>query len=343
MSTALDASMPTASRRARGPVMFEHRLEGKKAWTAADIRDADWIFELPAPVLSELRTMVDQMRQDPLPMLMQSPQLYTLPETTRLMRRIKGVLDDGVGFALLDRLPIEEMTHDEAKMVYWVMGSLVARPVAQKWNGTMLMDVQDSGYKPLPGSGVRLSQTNVDLFPHNDNAHNDMPAEYVGLLTLRISKSGGLSRVASFYSVHNWLRENRPDVLPRLYRAMFFDRMKEHRAEDSPLFNAPIFKVVDGELKARLGTHQIRNAYLTIEGGMDAETKAAIDAVEEAFMQPLMNIEMQLQPGQVQFVNNSMIGHARTEFVDYEETDRRRLLVRLWLRDGGTPNYRGSI
>ena len=84
--------------------------------------------------------------------------------------------------------------------------------------------------------------------------------------------------------------------MKRLYKPVFWDRMREHRAEDSLLFSAPIFRMADGELKARLGTHQIRNAYMTIEGGMDDGTRTAIEALEEAFNQPQLNIDMQLQP-----------------------------------------------
>lgn len=344
MTTATAVAELPQRRRSRGPEMLQERIDNARAWTADRVKDGDWIFPLPEAVLAELRDTLHRMRQDPLPMFLQSPALYRLAATRELLLgQVKAALDQGVGFALLERLPIEEMSHDEAKALYWVLGSILGRPVAQKWNGAMMMDVRDSGYLPTPGSGVRLSQTNIDLDPHNDNAHNDMTAEYVGLLTLRIAKEGGMSRVASFYSVHNWLLEHRPEVLPRLYRPLFWDRMLEHRAEDSLLFTAPIFRYVDGELKARLGTHQIRNAYQTIEGGMDEDTRKAVEALEEAFRQPQLNIHMHLQPGQIQFVNNSMIGHARTNFVDHEEADRKRLLVRLWLRDAGTQNYRGSI
>ena len=43
----------------------------------------------------------------------------------------------------------------------------------------------------------------------------------------------------------------------------------------------------------------------------------------------------------MQFVANREIGHSRTEFHDYHEAERRRLLIRLWLRDQGAPGYIG--
>lgn len=50
------------------------------------------------------------------------------------------ILDDGVGFAILDRLPLDRMTRDEAVAVYWLLCRMVARPVAQKWDGVMVYD-----------------------------------------------------------------------------------------------------------------------------------------------------------------------------------------------------------
>ena len=329
-------------RVARSVPMLETEIQGIQAWKASTIKDSDWQMKVPDSVLAEIRAMLAIMRGDPLPMLLQTPDMYSLPASTTFFARAKSIMDDGVGFVLIDRIPIEEMSEDEARSVYWVLSKLVGRPVAQKWNGTPMMDVRDTGKKPTPGSGVRLSQTSVDLAYHSDNAHNDAPAEYVGLLMLQNAKEGGLSRVMSFYTVHNYLLKNHPEKLKRLYRPMFWDRMREHRPEDALMFNAPIFKFEDGKLNARLGVIQIRNAYAMVDGGMDTATEEAIAALEEAFQDDTAVAAMTMEPGQMQFLNNRIIGHSRTEFVDFDEPGRKRHLLRIWLRDSGTLHYRGA-
>ncbi len=50
---------------------------------------------------------------------------------------------------------------------------------------------------------------------------------------------------------------------------------------------------------------------------------------------------MMIERGQIQYVNNLEIGHSRTDFVDHDEADQRRHLVRLWLRDFGERGYNG--
>jgi hypothetical protein len=42
-----------------------------------------------------------------------------------------------------------------------------------------------------------------------------------------------------------------------------------------------------------------------------------------------------LERGDMQFINNYTTLHARTAFEDYPEPERRRLMVRLWLRSFG--------
>jgi alpha-ketoglutarate-dependent taurine dioxygenase len=79
-----------------------------------------------------------------------------------------------------------------------------------------------------------------------------------------------------------------------------------------------------------------------VDGGMDKETEEALAAVEEAFHDQSSVAEMVLSPGQMQFLNNRIIGHSRTEFVDHDEVEKKRHLLRIWLRDSGTVHYRGA-
>ena len=45
-------------------------------------------------------------------------------------------------------------------------------------------------------------------------------------------------------------------------------------------------------------------------------------------------LDMALQPGDIQLLNNHVIMHGRTDYEDYPEMERRRHLLRLWLRSG---------
>ncbi|OYW19773.1 MAG: hypothetical protein B7Z52_03115, partial [Burkholderiales bacterium 12-64-5] len=182
--------------------MLHHSIEGKSAWIRRSLDTSDFFMRLPAACLAELEAVLHEIRANPLPAIVYTPDQFDLRACRTFMGQVKDVLDHGVRFALIDRLPVESMSKEEGKALFWLLSSLISRPVAQKryaylHNG-MIADVVDTGAKPTPGSGVRPDQTNVDLIYHNDNAYNRVMPEYVGLLCLQMAKSGGLSRVMSF-------------------------------------------------------------------------------------------------------------------------------------------------
>jgi len=94
-------------------------------------------------------------------------------------------------------------------------------------------------------------------------------------------------------------------------------------------------------LHARLAIREIVAGYELRGERMDNRTAAALEAVESVFDQPQLRVDLDFQPGQIQFVNNRATGHARTNFTDWPEPERKRFLVRLWLRDRGRRGYRG--
>jgi len=64
---------------------------------------------------------------------------------------------------------------------------------------------------------------------------------------------------------------------------------------------------------------------------MPAPDRAALDYFLALADDPRLCIELMLEPGDISFVNNYFILHSRTAFYDYDEAERRRLLMRLWL------------
>ena len=256
------------------------------------------------------------------------------------MEQVRDATQHGPMFAVLQSLPMDEMTREESVSLCWLLSSLLARPVAQKLNGQMLFDVTDTGAKLKPGSGIRPTVTNVDLRFHNDNSYNETPPEFVCLLCQQTAREGGVSRLVSVYTVHNALLQDHPGILPRLYQPFWYDRHAEHAAGEPTTYAAPIFDY-DGALHARLAVREIVAGYELRGERMDSHTIAALEAVESVFDQRELRVDLDFQPGQIQFVNNRATGHARTSFTDWPEPDRKRFLVRLWLRDRGRRGYRG--
>jgi alpha-ketoglutarate-dependent taurine dioxygenase len=315
-------------------------IEGPSAWHRRDIRAQDYRIELSAGCLDEIRRAAEELRRYPLPTIVLRPDEFDLPHCRAAMAEAKRILERGVRFAIVDRLPIEEIGAETATAIYWLLSSMVARPVAQKLDGTLVYDVLDTGAQALPGSGVRPDKTNIEIRFHTDNAYNAAPPDNVGLLCLRPAKEGGHSRVISFHTAYNALLTRHPGVVPRLYRPFWFDRQREFHPGEAPVFSAPVF-TIDRELRARFSAHQIPGGYALKDEPIDNEGAEALAAVLDIFDDETLSADFDLEPGQMQFVDNRALGHSRTAFEDYPEPERRRHLVRLWLRDHGRRAYMG--
>jgi alpha-ketoglutarate-dependent taurine dioxygenase len=315
-------------------------IAGPSAWARRDLRSEDYRVDLSPACLDEIRRTADQLCAYPLPAIVLGPDDFAMPACRTAMRGMRGLLDRGARFAILGRLPLDEFDAAAATAVTWLLASMVARPVAQKLDGTLVYDVLDTGRAALPGSGVRPDKTNIELKFHNDNSYNDTPPDYVALLCLAQARSGGLSRVVSFHTVHNAMLERHREALPRLYRPFWFDRQREYFPGDAPIRAAPVFEQRE-ELLARFSLHQIRSGYALKGEPVDTQGEAALTALLEIFDDEALSVDFALEPGEIQFVHNRVIGHSRTAFIDHPQPGRRRHLVRLWLRDRGRRAYPG--
>jgi alpha-ketoglutarate-dependent taurine dioxygenase len=317
--------------------MLDEQVE--RAWLAADVDRRECIVMLDDAARDELVQMAERMQQAPLPVLLRGPEQFALTALRDFMARARGLLDGHPGLAVIDRLPLGRLDDDLAVAAFWVLGKLVGRPVAQKWDGTMLYDVTDKGQSY--SYGVRGSYTNVELLFHTDNAFAVAPPDYVALLCIRPALKGGVSRFCSNYAVHNRLLAEYPRELERLYRCVLWDRQAEH-AEGAPkVTKAPVFSYHDGRLAARLNVSLIRKGYDVAGVAMDSETTDALAALEAVAEHPDLWFELPIERGQLQFLNNRDIAHYRSEFTDGEDAQRKRHLVRTWYREAGLPSYDG--
>ncbi len=315
--------------------------DGPVAWTGDTLERDAGIVPLTDTCREELLAAARVLEANPLPLAALRPDDFDMPACRETMRAARRTLDRGTGFAVIDRLPMDELGPESATALYWLLGNMVARAVAQKWDGAMTYDVRDTGREMTPGNGVRASITNKGQQFHTDNSFN-LPPDYVGLLCIRTAKEGGLSGVASFQTVHNRLLERRPELLERLYRPFRFDRQREHAPDDSRKASRwPVFSTDGERIRARFSTRLIHGGHEISGEPLDDLGREAVAAVVSILDEPGLRRDFEFRPGQIQILNNRVLGHRRTAFRDWSEPERRRHLVRLWLRDSGRPFYGG--
>ena len=315
-------------------------LASPMTWAAETLLEDDGLVALDADCLAELDAAAIEIESNPLPVEALSPDFFDLHACTAAMRRVRAQVYDGIGFAIIDRLPVERVSTETAVALYWLLMSLVGRPVAQKWDGTLLYDVLDTGSKAGAGTGVRSSRTNGHQGYHTDNAFNLAP-DCAALLCLQTAKSGGVSGLVSLETVYNLLLEDYGDLVPRLFEPVYWDRQMEHAPGDRRVSFQPVFEADGERVFANYSPYLVLAGYHVRDERPDAHTRAALDALIEVPERDGLGKSFVFERGQVQIVNNRRVGHRRTAFEDWDEPGRRRHLVRIWLRDAGRPFYHG--
>ncbi len=321
------------------PAMPPGDFTGKLAWAGADLPEDAGLLPIGDDAAAELAAVATLLADNPLPILALDPADFQLNACRALMRKAARLLSAGPGFVVLDRLAVERHGPPATTALAWLLARLLARPVAQKWDGTMVYDVRDMG-RP-PGNGVRPDITNAEQNFHVDNSYNLCPPDFVALVCLRTAMAGGISGLVSFQAAHNAMRRRHPRLLPRLYRPFLFDRQREHAADDAMTLRRPIFEWDGERLRGRISRFQIVNGHVLAGEALDAEGQDALEAFNATMDEARLRFDFTFRLGQMQIVGNRLLGHKRTGFQDWPEPERKRHLVRLWLRDGGRPFYNG--
>ena len=319
--------------------ILDHEIPSPRAWIGDELADDAGLVPLDDACLEELSGLGALLQANPLPVLSLQPDDFDMPHCRALMAGVRQQLDQGIGFAIIDRLNLDETPKETATAFYWLLASMIARPVAQSWDGKMLYDVTDSGKEP--GNGVRPDITNVGQNLHTDNSYNLCPPDYVLLFCRQTAMEGGVSELVSFYAAHNQMRAEAPDLLARLYEDFIFDRQREHAPDDVMTIEHPLFTWDGSRLLGRLSKRQVHGGYALAGKAMDEQAAAALTALETIMTAPGMRKKFYFEPGQIQIVNNKTCGHSRTAFTDWPEPERHRNLTRLWLRHEGRVFYNG--
>ncbi len=332
------AAMPYLDlhRGVDGP-RLHHVITDRRAWTRQTVTARDWTVPLDDVALAEIRELAAALARDPLPTLLLDPHQFRLDAARAAMMRAKSLLSEVIGVALVDRLPLDEVGLEHGVAAYWVLSQFLGSLVAQKWDGTMVYDVRDTGR--AYGYGVRGSWTNIELSFHTDNAFAVAPPDYVGLLCLQPARRGGVSRFISLYAVHNRMLERHPAALARLYQPVFMDRQAEH-APDAPKVSwVPMFRWDGQRLRARLSAGLVRKGYALMEIAPPSDVQDALAALSDVLDDPGLAIGFTVARGQIQLLNNRGFGHYRSAFEDDPAAPRH--LVRLWVREQGRRSYDG--
>jgi hypothetical protein len=249
-----------------------------------------------------------------------TPESFPLPTAGAVLRRLAREVTDGAGFALLHGVPAD----DDTDLVCAGVGSYAGTIVPQGAQHAPVQHITDQGADPRAPT-TRSYQHSGALGYHAD------PTDIVALLCIRPAKSGGLSGIVRSAAVHDELARTRPDLAQVLYQPWWRDL----RTGDGPdsFHQRPVYaRDRRGRLSVSYGPDYISSAQRGAHvPPLSRAQRAAMAVLDQLNSDPRFSVTMDLRPGDMQFLNNHIILHSRTEYEDHPEPERRRDLIRLWL------------
>lgn len=306
--------------------VFTRPIDTPAVWTgAAMAARRDWIHRLTPDEIADLDRAVAHARALEKPLEALTRDDFPLRVLARSAERWLDELERGSGFLLVRGIPVERYGERDATLAYWGLGLQLGTAISQNAAGDRLGHVRDVGASKGDPS-VRLYKTREELGFHTDGA------DLIGLLCLRPAKSGGTSRIASSAAIYNEILRRRPDLVPALFEPFPFDRNGEERPGEPPFFSLPLCRHQDGWLRTFYIGWYIRGSQRHASAPrLGAAQREVIDLIDEIAADPSIHLDMEFRPGDIQWLKNSVILHARTEYEDFPEPERKRHLLRLWL------------
>jgi hypothetical protein len=236
-------------------------------------------------------------------------------------------MDAGRGFVLVRGLRTEEYGDAMAAAIFFVMGLHLGQPIEQNQRGDLLDHVIATSNKTLSDEGALPSRVRDRLPFHSDRS------DVVALMCLRGAKEGGASSLVSGTTIYNEMLRRRPDLAPRLFDTYHWDWRRQDPDSPELTYTSPIISLADGVFSTYAGNSMIFSAqeYPGVPP-LTPDQAAAINLFDEISQEPGLPIDMDFQPGDVQWLLNYAALHSRTSYIDHPEPERRRHLLRLWLK-----------
>ena len=302
-------------------------IDTPNAWRGATLAThTSWILTLTEAEIADVDRAVATAKATGRPLEEIQREHFPLTVLQPRLAQVLAELYDGRGFVVVRGLPVQRYSDNDVCLIFWGLGRYLGGPLYQNPQGELLGHVYDHG-RTYGNIDVRGYETNAYLPYHTD------AGDVVGLLCLRRGLAGGLSSIVSSVTVHNEILAQHPEYLGLLYNGFYYIRreaaLTERGVSERPI---PVFGNKDGVVSCRYIRNQINAGAVKRGVELTILEKASLDFLDEQTRRPDLRLDMDLEPGDIQFINNYTTLHSRTEFVDGTLPNQKRHMLRLWLK-----------
>lgn len=243
---------------------------------------------------------------------------------------IRKELEENSGIILLKNFSEESAPTDP---ISWLLefSRHIGTPLSQSQKGEFILSIRDLGFG-IDDPRTRGPNTNRKLGFHSDRC------DVIGFLCLQEAKSGGENQIVKSQEVEAIIRVERPDLHQALCLPFPYKRHVVDRGNPLPFCMQPIFSWKENYFACSYLRVLIDRADIDPEcPKLSIIQKEAINFLDEVCERREIQNRFTLSRGDLLFLNNWTTLHRRTSFEDWEDTGRKRHLLRVWL---SMPNSR---
>lgn len=301
-----------------------------QCWYGPDMarRPELWTHELAAEEVAEIEAAAERLDGVPILEIARAP----LPRLEKRLARVREEALHGIGFQVVRGLPVGRWTVGRAAAAFWLLGLHLGEAVSQNGKGHVLGHVRDLGLD-YSLAETRGYQTSARLPYHTDQS------DLACLLCLKTAREGGLSSLVSSVTVWNEMVRRRPDLAAALCRPVARTRWGEVPAGRRPWAEVPVFLPWRDNVVTTYTRSAVEKAR-PMPGPPEpsALQTEAMDTIDALAADPALHLDMALEEGDLQIVSNHRILHSRTAYLDWEEPERKRHMLRLWIACADGPD-----
>jgi hypothetical protein len=299
-------------------------------WYGRDLQhDTSWIRHFSAAELDELDSVLKHLETGGGDPLSDGAAVFPLPRLGPVLQDLLHELEQGRGFIMLRGLPSERYQPEQLRKLYAGIGAHLGKLITQNRQGERIGMVtwRGSDYSKPTARGYQSRNT---IRPHCDSS------DYVGLLCVQPACQGGASTIVSATAIYNAILQQHPQYLELLCRGFRYNLSGKGvtgSMEELTYNTIPVFSYYGGRLSCRFNQKQIEDGAMLLGKPLTTLEQQAIECVAQLATNDHFRLDMDFRQGDIQLLNNHCILHARTEYEDYPEPERRRLLLRLWINN----------
>ncbi|KAJ5627942.1 hypothetical protein N7490_010170 [Penicillium lividum] len=351
------------------PAGFPQKLDSPLVWEGKDIeKRRDWIYQLSDLQLDEIDAALQSFKgtrvDSGLIMALTTVALnkpfgyinestFSLPTLRPILRDLSTELHKGRGFFVLRGLRIDDHSQEDNVIIYTGVSSHIGsirgrQQDTRLQNGTspVISHIKDiTGITEKGKIGAPSNTADKQVF------HTDA-GDIISLLCLSPAAEAGESYLSSSWNVYNILAKERPDLIHTLSQDWpvdgFGNPQKPYTLRPL-LYHQPATETTPQRVLIQYARRYFTGFLAqSRSAGIPPITEAQAEALDALhFLAEEHRAVLDFQKGDVQYVNNLSIFHARNSFTDAPgkesvsplmmsdvlANDNRRHLLRLWLRD----------